>query len=151
MTDEQVVAFKALQALAAPRRLRVAGDQEGFPNVPGRLGQIEWFHEEGDLLAAFTTRRLMRGRLLPLPWVRRHQMGDEEVRVLFPADRLPEVARLLGARRRRTHGASPEVLARARERARALHRTPAGAQDRLAEGRTSHGPFPGAPLAVPSG
>ena len=107
MTDEQARAFEQLRGLAKPHRYRVVADAEGFPVIACRSGAIEWYHEEGVLLAAFTARRLMRGRLLALSGIIRHQIGDEEIRVLFPADRLPAAARLLGARRRRT--LSPEV------------------------------------------
>lgn len=102
MTSELASAFRQLRTLAAPLRLRVVPDAEGFPIIPGQHGQIEWFHDEGKYLAAFTTGRLTRGKLFALPGIIRHQIGDEEVRILFLAERLPEVARVLGARRRRS-------------------------------------------------
>ena len=107
MTSEHAPAFRQLRTFAASLRLRVSPDAEGFPVILGKYGQIEWFHAEAKYLAAYTTRRLTRGKLLALPGIIRHQIGDEEVRVLFPVDRLPEVARLLGARKRRS--LSPEA------------------------------------------
>jgi hypothetical protein len=99
MTDEQITAFRQLRQLAAPFRYRVAADAEGYPIIPGRLGQIEWYHAENTHLAAYTAGRLDRlGRLLSLPGIIRHQVGDTEVRVLFPVERLAEVARVIQAR-----------------------------------------------------
>lgn len=100
-TAEQDTAFAAFRALAQPHRFRVLADAEGFPIIPGRRGRVEWFHVEGTHLAAYTTGRLTRGRLLGVPGIIRHQVGDAELRVLFPVGCLAEVARVLGARRRR--------------------------------------------------
>src|SRR5207244_13425320 len=50
-----------------------------------------------------------RRRLLPkleAAGCRRHQIGDEEARLLFPPDALPAVAGVIGARRKRA--VSPE-------------------------------------------
>ena len=65
-------------------RARVVRDFEGWPMVPGRMGQVETALDR-TLLAVFTTRRVVR-RLLAIPGVRRHQMGDTEARMRFPAD-----------------------------------------------------------------
>jgi hypothetical protein len=113
VTSEQQAAFTQTRKLARPLRLRVTADLEGYPVIMGRYGQIEWFHEEGKYLAAYTTRRLTRGKLLALPAVVSHQIGDEELRVLFLVDLLPEVAGLLKARRRRPgHPAAARNLLR---------------------------------------
>jgi hypothetical protein len=111
MTDEQSLAFQQLRALAAPLRLRVTADKEGFPVIHGRMGDIEWYHPEGTHLAAYTAGTKVRlGLLLSLAGIKRHQIGDSECRVLFPITMLPEVARVVRARTRRL--ASPEVLSR---------------------------------------
>jgi hypothetical protein len=102
MTEEQVCAFKQLRAHAASLRLRVTADREGFPVIRGRLGDVEWYHAEDTYLAAYTAgNRTRLGRLLSLPGIIRHQIGDTEVRVLFPVAMLPEVASVIHARRRR--------------------------------------------------
>jgi hypothetical protein len=42
MTTEQAEAFAQPRTLAAASRLRVRPDDEGWPIIPGRLGQIEY-------------------------------------------------------------------------------------------------------------
>jgi hypothetical protein len=74
-TPEQLAAFAHLRALAAPLRLRVTADPEGWPIIPGRLWAI--------------------------PGVRRHQTGDQEMRAPFPAEALAQVAGVIRARTRR--------------------------------------------------
>jgi hypothetical protein len=113
VTSEHHAAFTQTRKLARPLRLRVSADPEGYPVILGRYGQIEWFHDDGKYLAAYTTGRLARGRLLALPAVIPHQIGDEELRVLFLVDLLPEVASLLKSRRRRSgHSAGARNLLR---------------------------------------
>jgi hypothetical protein len=110
MTEEQGQAWKQLRSLAEPLRLKVVSDAEGYPVVRGKYGDIEWHHAEGKYLAGYTAGRKDRlGRLLSLPGVIRQQVGDHEVRVLFPVGDLPKVAEVLRARRRRQM--SPEHVA----------------------------------------
>jgi hypothetical protein len=45
-------AVAQLRQLAEPYRLRVQADAEGFPVIPGRYGQIEWF--DGQDLAVYS-------------------------------------------------------------------------------------------------
>jgi hypothetical protein len=99
MTDEQATAFQQLRRLARPFRFRVIADAEGFPITPGRLGQIE-YHDGRDL-AAFTDRPRLHAKLWAIPGVRRHQMGDREVRAVFPPEALEQVAGVIRAKRRR--------------------------------------------------
>lgn len=128
MPADQANAFAALRSLAAPHRFRVMADREGWPIIPGRRGQIEW--HDGTLVAVYTNRPRMIRQLVTLPGAVRHQIGDDEARVLIPQETVPEAARVIRARHRRTHGASAEILARARERARALHRATSRLQER---------------------
>jgi hypothetical protein len=88
-----------LTTLAAPHRYRVVVDAEGWPVIPGRLGQIEC--HDGQALAVYTKRPRVFARLRAVPGVRRWQVGDQEARGLVPLERLPEVASLIQARRRR--------------------------------------------------
>jgi len=102
MTDEQAGAFNQIRRLAAPHRFRVIANAEGYPVIRGKLGDVEWYHAEGTSLAAYTAGRTDRlGRLLSLPGITRQQVGDTEIRVLFPVALLPQVADVLRARRRR--------------------------------------------------
>ncbi len=60
MTGEPRVAFEQLRGLAVPVRARVTADPEGWPIIPGRLGQVECVPGCPDL-AVYTTGRLMPG------------------------------------------------------------------------------------------
>jgi hypothetical protein len=111
---------QALTTLAAPFRYRVVVDAEGWPVIPGRLGQIEC--HDGQALAVYSTRPRIFARLWTVPGVRRWQVGDQEARGLVPLERLPEVASLIQARRRRrgrplTSEQALKLRARARIRA----------------------------------
>lgn len=98
-------AVEELRALAKSRRFRIQLDIEGFPLIPGRYGQIEWF--DGDDLAVYTNRPRLFGKLWAIPGVRRHQTGDTEMRAVFPPEAVEQVAVVIKARRRRT--LSPEA------------------------------------------
>ncbi len=98
-TLEQRAAFDFMRRLGEPFRLRVKPDVEGWPIIPGRYGQIEWVDEEQ--IAVFTDRRLIRSRLLAVPGVRPHQVGDTELRALAPPEALETLAGITQARKRR--------------------------------------------------
>jgi hypothetical protein len=106
-------AVEQLRALVAPNRLRVRLDIEGFPVIPGRYGQIEWFDRVD--LAVYTDRPRLFARIWAIPGVRRHQTGDVEMRAVFPRERLVSVATVIRARRRRTQVA-PRSLGNLRPR-----------------------------------
>jgi hypothetical protein len=111
---------QALSQLAAPHRYRVSLDAEGWPVIPGKLEQIEC--HDGQALAVYSTRPRIFARLWTVPGVRRWQVGDQEARGLVPLERLPEVASLIQARRRRrgrplTSEQALKLRARARIRA----------------------------------
>ncbi len=105
ITGEQRAAFEEFQAIAAPLRLRVVADAEGFPIARGRYGQIEWYCAGTVAIHSRTMRML--AKLTRLPSVRRHQVGDGEFRLLLPMDKVHDsaalgaVATLLRIRRRR--------------------------------------------------
>jgi len=125
-TREQQAAADALRRLAA--KYKTSTDIEGWPIVPGRLGQLE---HDGFRLAVYTDRRRLHARLLAIPGVTRHQRGDDELRAWVDPGALPAVAKLIKARRRRTTGASPEVLGKARQKAaRVLLRATSEVQNR---------------------
>ena len=96
---EQQRAVRQLRALAKPYRFRVRADAEGFPVIPGRYGQIEWF--DGRDLAVYTNRPRMFEKLWAIGDVRRHQTGDREMRAVFAPEALEEVARVIKPKRRR--------------------------------------------------
>ena len=136
MTTEQADAFAQLRRLATPARLRVRPDAEGWPVIPGRLGQIEYY--DGRDLAAFTDRPRLHAKLWAIPGMRRHQTGDQEMRALFPPEALELVAGVIRARRRPVRVMTPArlaSLATAREKARApCPRATSRSQDRAEVG-----------------
>jgi hypothetical protein len=90
-------AAEQLRALAKPYRFRLQLDDEGFPLIPGRYGQIEWF--DGQDLAVYTRRPRLFARLWAIPGVSRHQTGDAEMRAVFPPAALADVAAVIRAKR----------------------------------------------------
>lgn len=122
-TDEQARAFTLLRELAAPARFRVVPDAEGFPIIPGRTGQIEWYCDGVDChscplpgqfaLAVWTDRPRLFSKLQAIQGVRRHQTGDPEARMVFPPEALLAVAGIIRARRKRPRP-SPAQIARLR-------------------------------------
>jgi hypothetical protein len=110
-TLEQQRAALQLGAIATPHRLRVVADPEGFPVIPGRYGQIEWYCDgvqcwscalPGQLaLAVYTDRPRLFERLWAIPGVKRHQGGASEMRAVFPPEALAQVAAAIKARHKR--------------------------------------------------
>ena len=120
-TREQQAAADALRRLAA--KYKTSTDIEGWPIVPGRLGQLE---HDGFRLAVYTDRRRLHARLLAIPGVTRHQRGDDELRAWVEPDALPAVAKLIKARRSRR---LPPDTAR-KLGAKTAYRATSGAQNR---------------------
>ena len=105
MTAEQRAAFERFRAIVGPLRLRVTSDAEGFPVALGRYGQLEW-HDAGHVAIYSQTMRML-AKLLKIPAVCRHQVGDREFRLLLPLEEMHDrpalgaIARLLRIRTRR--------------------------------------------------
>ena len=93
--SEQQRAAQQLRALAKLYRFRVRADTEGFPIIPGRYGQIEWF--DGEALAVYCDHPRLFRKLWAIANVRRHQTGDREMRAVFPPEALAQVAGVIRA------------------------------------------------------
>ena len=119
-----------LRPLAKSYRFRVEADAEGFPIIPGRYGQIEWF--DGHDLAVYTNRPRLFPKVWSIPGVRRHQTGDSEMRAVFLPEALQEVAGVIRARRKRTQ-TSLRSLQNLRSRVTSRSKDP-----RLASGKADH-------------
>jgi hypothetical protein len=89
--------FDDLRRFARPLRLRITRDTEGFPVIPGRYGQIEWF--DGRDLAVYSDHPRLFAKISAIPGVRRHQTGDDEIRATFPPEALEQVAGVIRAKR----------------------------------------------------
>jgi hypothetical protein len=107
-------AVEQRRALTTPYRLRVQADAEGLPVVPGRCGRIEWYCDGVDcaarfggfcplprqlILAVYTDRPRLFEKLWAIPGVKRHQSTGREMRAVFPAEALCQVARVIRAKR----------------------------------------------------
>jgi len=95
MTGEQRAALVTFRAIFDPLRLRVRADEEGWPTAPGRYGRIEWHTETVVAISSQTMRML--AKLTSLPGVRRHQIGDDEFRLLLPVVEIHDRAVLVAA------------------------------------------------------
>jgi hypothetical protein len=103
---------------------QTAADRLWLQQIRCRYGHI--YPHSVDTLGAYTDRRLIIGRLIAIPGVTLHQLGDSECSVIFDPAHLPQVAELLRAYKRRrlspekqTEGA--DRLRRWRERRAADH------------------------------
>ena len=74
-----------------PHRFRGQADAEGFPIIPGRYGQVEWF--DGRELAVDCDHPKLFRKLLAIENVWRHQTGDDEIRAVFPLEAFAQVGR----------------------------------------------------------
>ena len=108
--SEQQRAVEQLLTLAKPYRFRVRADAEGFPIIPGRYGQVERYCDgvkcsscalPGQFaLAVYTDRPRLFPKIWSIPGVRRHQTGDSEMRAVFPAEALEQVAGVIRVHRK---------------------------------------------------
>ena len=97
------------RAVVRPFRLRVVTDVEGFPVIPGRYGQIEWYCDgvdcwscplPGELaLAVYSDHPKVFAKLWVIPGVRPRQTGDLEMRAVFPLEALEQVVVVIRAKR----------------------------------------------------
>lgn len=88
------------ESFYADRGARARGDDPWLQIIPGRRGHV--YPWDGSRLAATTAKAgVTAKRLKALPWGEVYTDGSDGVTVLFPADRLDEVAELLLLKRRR--------------------------------------------------
>jgi hypothetical protein len=86
-------------------------DAEGWPVIPGKLGQIEWAGPGVTRLGVYTDHPRVFAWLRGIPGLRPWQTGDREMRALFPVEALVPVAQVIQARRHRV--LDPAVARRA--------------------------------------
>jgi hypothetical protein len=87
----------------------VVVDAEGFPTIPGRYGQIDWYCDGVNCWSCVLPRQLALAvhtyhprvfrNLWAIPGVMRHQTGDTEMRAVFGVELLGKVATVIGAKR----------------------------------------------------
>ena len=94
MTDETHGEYDQLQAIADTRRYKIRL-QDDEPFIPGLKGQVEPYSLDGQTLAAFTDKPIILQRMLALPFVKPHQVGQSEGSVLFPVEHFALMAYLL--------------------------------------------------------
>jgi hypothetical protein len=76
--------------------------------IPGRYGRIEYHDGRGPSTVAPPQ---LFAKLWPIRGVRQWQTGDHEMRPLFPAEALDQVAGVIQARRRRPPGSAVHLQA----------------------------------------
>ena len=59
--------------------------------------QIEWYDEQD--LAVYSDRPRLFAKIWAIPGVRRQQIGDDEMRAIFPPEALEQVAAVVRAKR----------------------------------------------------
>ena len=91
--------------------------------IPGKHGHI-YVHGETKLGCATKLRGGKSRQIRTLTGVRVTQDGDDGINAVFGASLLPEVCRIVGARKKRT--VSPEVAAAGAERLRAYRESQSG-------------------------
>ncbi len=100
MTNETHREYDQLKVVADTGRykLRLKDDE---PFLPGVRGQVEPYSLDGQTLAAFTDKPRVLKRLLALPFVKPHQVGEYEGSVLFHRKHFSEMADFLKLRKKR--------------------------------------------------
>ena len=99
MTSVQRTVAEILKAL--PARYRIKVDAEGWPYIAARYGHIEF---DGVAWTVYSERPRLFRKLAAVPGVRRHQTGDDEARMILHPEAVAEVARVIGAKKRRAPG-----------------------------------------------
>lgn len=100
LTAETRTCYERLRALAAPLRLRISYDDEGWPFIPGKYGRIECVDAERQSLAVCCARPRAFRRLRAIHDLYPDQQGDREMHAIFPAERFDEVVRVIRAYRK---------------------------------------------------
>ena len=115
MTDKTREELKFLSQRAGPFRYRNGLNEDGEANIFGHNGVVEWHSFDNQTFAAYTTKPSIMKKLLGLPWAKRHQHGDRELRVVFPRERFLEMAAILRLKKKRPVP-KPEIMEVGRKR-----------------------------------
>jgi hypothetical protein len=104
------------ESFYAERGERARADDPWLQIIPCQRGHLyPW--GPSTMAAATSTRGPTAHRLAAMPYTTIHQDGSDGITVLFPVAKLPEVAGIMGARRRR----QPRPLTDAQRAALAAH------------------------------
>ena len=92
--------FDQLKTVADTGRykIRLIDDE---PFMPGVKGQVEPYSFDGQTLAAFTDKPIILQRMLALPFVQPHQVGQSEGSVLFHVKHFSAMADFLQLKKKR--------------------------------------------------
>ena len=129
MMDETQREYNQLKAVADTGRYKIRL-QDDEPFIPGIKGQVEPYSLDGQTLAAFTDKPTILQRMLALPFVTPHQVGQSEGSVLFPVKHFAAMADFLQLRKKRPRPSETQIaLGRAALKTfRTRHRTQNGVQ-----------------------
>ena len=131
MMDETQREYDQLKAVADTGRYKIRlKDNETF--IPGVRGQVEPYSLDGQTLAAFTDKPIILQRMLALPFVKPHQVGQSEGSVLFPVTHFATMADFLQLKKKRPRPSEAQIaLGQAALKAfHARHRAQNGVQKR---------------------
>jgi len=101
MTEEAREELRILSQLAGSFRYRTGLNADGEAVIFGHNGVVEWHSYDNQTFAANTTKPSIIKTLLGLSWVRKHQHGDKELRVLFHREKFHEMAAILRLKKKR--------------------------------------------------
>jgi len=108
MTDETQHEYDQLKAVADTGRYKIRlKDEEPF--MPGGRGQVEPYSLDGQTLAAFTDKPIILQRMLALPFVTHHQVGQSEGSVLFHVQHFATMAGFLQLRKKRPRPSEAQI------------------------------------------
>jgi hypothetical protein len=106
--DETQREYDHLKAVADTGRYKIRlMDDEPF--IPGARGQVEPYSLDGETLAAFTPKRIILQRMLALPFVTPHQVGQSEGSVLFPVTHFDAMADFLQLKKKRPRPSEAQI------------------------------------------
>ena len=108
MMDETQREYDQLKAVANTGRYKIRL-QNDEPFIPGIKGQVEPYSLDGQTLAAFTDKPIILQRMLALPFVKPHQVGQSEGSVLFPVTHFGAMADFLQLRKKRPRPSEAQI------------------------------------------
>ena len=121
MMDETQREYDQLKAVADTGRYKIRL-QNDEPFIPGGRGQVEPYSLDGQTLAAFTDKPIILQRMLALPFVKPHQVGQSEGSVLFHVKHFSAMADFLQLKKKRPRPSEAQI-ARGRSALKAFHAT----------------------------
>ena len=100
--------YNQLKAVADTGRYKIRL-QDDEPFIPGGRGQVEPYSLDGQTLAAFTDKPIILQRMLALPFVTPHQVGQYEGSALFHVKHFAAMADFLQLKKKRPRPSEAQI------------------------------------------